>query len=68
MMIENLVRLFESYLTRKQMTFRIAFEDQFTHCLMAEWELFELFMFHLIGNAAKFSSTGGCISVNLVLC
>ena len=68
MMIENLVRLFESYLVRKQMTFRINFEDHFTHCLMAEWELFELFLFHLISNAAKFSSTGGCISINILLC
>lgn len=49
------------------MTFRINFEDNFKCCLMAEWELFELFLFHLISNAAKFSSTGGCISVNLLI-
>ena len=67
MMIENLVRIFESSLASKQMTFKIHFEDKFGHCLMAEWELFELLLFHLISNAAKFSSTGGCIAINLAL-
>jgi len=32
---------------------------------LAEWPVYELILFHLIGNAVKFSKTGGSISVIL---
>lgn len=32
---------------------------------LAEWDLYELILFHLINNAVKFSNSGGSITVTL---
>lgn len=32
---------------------------------LAEWDVYELILFHLINNAVKFSNSGGNISVTL---
>ena len=34
---------------------------------LAEWELYELILFHLIGNSVKFSNSGGRVTVVLSL-
>ena len=33
--------------------------------MLGEWELFELIIFQLLGNAVKFSNMGACITISV---
>ena len=64
-MIERVFQVFEKDLNKKQLSFLIQIDLKFTGIFLAEWELYELILFHLIGNAVKFSNSGGSITVVL---
>ena len=63
--IENVFRVFELQLRHKQLSFQIQTDCQCLGIFLAEWELYELILFHLLSNAVKFSTTGGCIIIIL---
>ena len=67
-MIENIFRLFERELRNKNLAFVIQVKDKKVQGkFLAEWDLYELTLFHLIKNAIKYSENRGYVSVILVL-
>ena len=49
----------------KQLSFQIQTDLKYPGVFLAEWELYELILFHLVGNAVKYSKSNGKISVVL---
>ena len=68
-MIENVFRVVEFQLARKQLHFKIQVvgAPPSQGNFLADWEIFELVCFHLITNAVKYSNTGGDVIVKLSL-
>ena len=64
-MIERVFKVFEKDMNKKQLSFLIQTDLKFPGTFLAEWELYELILFHIVCNAVKFSNSGGSITVIL---
>ena len=50
---------------KKQLNPIVSMDQKFDGAFLAEWDLYELILFHLINNAVKFSNSDGSITVTL---
>ena len=69
-MVHNVLRCFEETLCDKQLTFEIVHSSSPNMKkvgYLTEWPVYELILYHLIGNAVKYSKTGGNIQILFAL-
>lgn len=64
-MVERVFHIHAKDLSKKQLSYMIQMDLKYEGVFLAEWDLYELILFHLIGNAVKFSNSGGSITVVL---
>ena len=64
-MINRLFKIYSKDLRKKQLNHTVQMDLKCEGAFLAEWDLYELILFHLINNAVKFSNSGGSITVTL---